>query len=206
MKLSVKDGRDGKVHIYVDEEYTLTVDGNFWYTSQWCAKREIDDLELEEMTGEIHRRRAFNNAVSLLSRRMHSRYELFQKLNGKYTGDEAEYACSRCEELGLLNDESFAELYADELLRRKSMGVTRIKQELRRKGIDNDIIQNVVDELDIDAQERIRELIEKKYYRQLADEKGVRRTIAALSRLGYSYHDIRSVLDEFNTLEDETEV
>lgn len=31
MKLSFKDGRQGKIHIYVDDVYTLTVDDTFWF-------------------------------------------------------------------------------------------------------------------------------------------------------------------------------
>lgn len=205
MKLSTKSGRDGKVHIYIDDEYKLTVDGDYWYTSSWYLKKQIDDDEFEELTDEITKRRAFNNAVSLAMTRLHSKGELFQKLSKKYTKEAAEYAAEKCEEIGVINDTDFAYMYADELRGRKHFGVSRIKQELRRKGISSDIIEQVIDETEIDNAEQIKELIERKYYRSLSDEKGMRRTVAALTRLGYSYYDIRRALEEYDISCEEAE-
>ena len=43
---------------------------------------------------------------------------------------------------------------------------------------------------------RLKELVEKKYMRYLNDEKGVQKTINALLRLGYSYGEIKDALRE----------
>ena len=45
--------------------------------------------------------------------------------------------------------------------------------------------------------EQINHLIARKYSAALADEKGRRRTIAALQRLGFRWEDIRQALKEF---------
>ena len=44
---------------------------------------------------------------------------------------------------------------------------------------------------------RIIDLIRKKYFRYLGDEKGVRKTVAALQRLGYRWSDINSALRQY---------
>ena len=49
-----------------------------------------------------------------------------------------------------------------------------------------------------DPREKLREIVERKYQDRLGDEKGYRRTVAALQRLGYGYEDIRAVLREFS--------
>ncbi len=205
MKLSVKNGRNNKIHIFFDEEYSLTVDSEYWYTSQWCVKKEIDEDEIGILKEEIENRRAWNSALDLLSIRSHSKKELILKLRRKYSQSAAELAAEKAEGLGLLDDEAFAQMFADELLQRKKYGISRIKNELRLKGIDADIIESVVYSLDIDVKESIINLINRKYLRKLGDEKGRRSVIAALQRLGYSYSDIVSALRQISDADDEYE-
>ena len=205
MKLSVKNGRNNKIHIFFDEEYSLTVDSEYWYTSEWCVKKEIDEEEAELLKEEIEARRAWLSLLDLLSIRSHSKKEIVLKLRRKYSQSSAELAAQKAEGLGLLDDEAFAQMYANELLQRKKYGISRIKNELRLKGIDSDIIESVVYSLDIDAKESIINLINRKYLRKLDDEKGRRNVIAALQRLGYSYSDIVAALRQISDAEDEYE-
>lgn len=205
MKLSVKNGRNNKIHIFFDEEYSLTVDSEYWYTSEWCMKKEIDEDEISLLKEEIEKRRAWLNALDLLSIRSHSKKELVLKLRRKYSQSVAELTVQKAEGLGLLDDEAFAEMYANELLQRKKYGISRIKNELRLKGIDSDIIEGVICSLDIDAKESIINLINRKYLRKLDDEKGRRNVIAALQRLGYSYSDIVAALRQVGSADDEYE-
>lgn len=204
MKLSVKNGRNNKIHIFVDEEYSLTVDSEYWYTSPWCAKKEIDEEDFEELKEEISYRRAWLNALDLISMRSHSEKELITKLRRKYSQNTAEAVAEKAAELGLIDDETFAEMYARELIERKKYGISRVKNELRLKGISSHIIESVLLSLDIDSKESIISLVERKYARKLSDEKGRRQVVAALQRLGYSYSDIKSALNEFD-MSDECE-
>ncbi len=204
MKLSVKNGRNNKIHIFVDEEYSLTVDSEYWYTSPWCVKKEIDEEDFEELKEEITNRRAWLSALDLISMRSHSRKELITKLHRKYSQNTAEAVAEKAAELGLIDDEAFAEMYARELIERKKYGISRVKNELRLKGISSHIIESVLLSLDIDSKESIISLVERKYARKLSDEKGRRQVIAALQRMGYSYSDIKSALNEFQ-LSDECE-
>ncbi len=205
MKLSVKNGRNNKIHIFFDEEYSLTVDSEYWYTSEWSVKKEIDEEEIGLLKEEIEARRAWLSLLDLLSVRSHSKKELILKLRRKYSQSAAELAVQKAEGLGLLDDEAFAEMYANELLQRKKYGISRIKNELRLKGIDSDIIESVVYSLDIDAKESIINLINRKYLRKLDDEKGRRNVISALQRLGYSYSDIVAALRQVSDAVDEYE-
>ena len=67
--------------------------------------------------------------------------------------------------------------------------------ELQRKGIDRDMIEETLGEIEVDPREQITEFLSKKY-KNLDDEKIKRRAIAALRRLGYGWEDIRGALDE----------
>ncbi|MEG1845614.1 MAG: regulatory protein RecX [Oscillospiraceae bacterium] len=196
MILSIKSGRANKIHIYIDDEYKLTVDRDYWFSEKWRNKKEISDEELTELTAAVNSRRAFNAGLDLLSRRSHGKIELVKKLSVKHTKEAALAAVERIEELGLINDERFAELYADELYRRKGFSVSRIKRELILKGIDREIAENVAETLDKDDINRIIILLQTKYSRYLSDEKGIKRATNALIRLGYNYYDIKKAFHE----------
>ena len=202
MKIESKRGKGNKIHISLDGEYALTVDSDYWYTSRWFDKKEIDDEDVEELKEEIEKRRAFNNALDLISVRLHSRKELKDKLRRKYSETAAESAAEKAVGLGLVNDEYFAEIYASELCERKKYGLMRIRQELRQKGIDSDIIENVLSSLDFDSKESIIDIINKKYSRKLSDANDRKKVVAALQRLGYSFSDIRSAMNEFESEDD----
>lgn len=202
MKLSVKPGKGEKIHIFVDDEYRLTVDSRFWYSERWHNCTQIDSGELAALEEAVGSRRAFNSLEDYLSRRDHSEKELYDKLCRKYPPRAAKAAIEKAKELGLLDDERFAQNYAEELYERKHYAPRRILLELRRKGVDREIAENAVESLDKDGETRIIELLRGKYRAALSDEKGRRRAVNGLMRMGYAYPEIRAALE---TLELERE-
>lgn len=108
--------------------------------------------------------------------------------------EAAARAVERMQELGLLNDDDYAQRYARDLSERKHFGMHRVKQEMRRKGLSPDQIEDAVALLDDAPEEQIRELLLKKYPLAWEDERVKRRAFAALARLGYSAGDIRRAL------------
>ena len=204
MKLSVKQGKANKIHIYVDEEYRATVDSDFWYSEKYRNYKEINEEELTELIDTVSFRRAYNKGLDFLSRRPYGTKELIKKLCEKGHEKEAsQKACERLIELGLLNDEEYARILANDLLERKSYSIKRIKQELAFRGIDREIVENTVDTLDNDPQKSIIMLVKKKYINKLNDEKGKKRTVDALLRLGYSYSDIKNALNTISEFDGE---
>ena len=193
MKLTVKQGRGDKMHLADDDEYFITVDSGYVAELGVYNGMTVSSELIEELTERIGIRRAYNKAVELLSRRDHSRKELFDKLKLKGYGEYAFQAIEKLEEYGYIDDGRFAASFAQELIRLKSYGRKRVEQELYRKGIDRDIICRVISECEFPA-EKLSELIERKYYRYLSDEKGINKTVNALLRLGYSYSEIRDAI------------
>lgn len=204
MKLTVKEGKAKKIHIYIDEEYRATVDSDYWHSEKFRNYKEISEEELTELLNSVSFRRAYNKSLDFLSRRPYGTKELIKKLCEKgHEKEFAEKASERLIELGLLNDEEYARILANDLLERKNYSIKRIKQELAFRGIDRDIIENTIDLLDNDPVSRIIILIKKKYINKTGDEKGRKRTVDALLRLGYSYSDIKSALNSISDFEDE---
>lgn len=202
MKITAKHGRQNKIHISIDGEYLLTVDEIFWADSGYVSGDEIDGEELTAFKEAAGSRIAFNSAMNSLDYRDHSVRELKTKLLRKFDEDSVNSAIDRLIELGLLNDERFAENFARQLFEHKKYGRNRIKSELFQRGIASDIINNVLDELfeseETDNVERIVDIINRKYYNKMIDENSRKKVFAALMRLGYGYSDIRLAMGEFS--------
>lgn len=197
MILTYKKGKGDKIHISVDGEYFMTVDEMYFSSLYLRNGQEIGKEELLTLKSAIDSRRAFNYAVSLLTKRAHSEHEIRSKMKLKGITEGIDEAVEKLKRLGYINDEHFASLYVSELINVKKYGKRRIEQELYRKGIDRDIIREVIDDAEF-PEERLHELIKRKYIRYLNDEKGVSKTVNSLLRLGYSYSEIREVLSEIN--------
>ena len=207
MKLSIKEGKANKIHIYVDDEYRATVDSDYWYSEKYRNYKEINEEELTELLDAVSFRRAYNKGLDLLSRRPHGTKELVKKLCEKgHEKESAEKACDRLLELGLLNDEEFARMLANELYESKGYGIKRIKQELVFRGIEREIAENAIESLDIDTQTRIILVIKKKYLNKINDEKGIKRAVDGLMRLGYSYSDIKNALNSISEFCEEEKI
>lgn len=204
MKISVARGKQNKVHISCDGEYMFTVDAEYWFSSPYYGREIIDDNEeLTAFYEAVGSRCAFIAGLRFLSYRDHSSKELVAKLIQKgHKREYSENAVAKLSEYGYVNDERYAENLANSLLERKGMNTNAVKSELIRKGISRDISDDIVESLDIDPVLRIIDLLNTKYSRKISDEKGVRRTVAALQRLGYRWSDINSA---FRRLKIETE-
>lgn len=201
MKLNFKEGKGDKIHVLVDGEYYFTVDRNYFAVMGIYQGKEVDRDELAALGEKAERRRAYNCAVGYLSRRDHSAKELLLKLRQKGYKESAEYAVEKLQNEGYVDDERFARMYVRELISIKKYGRRRIEQELYRKGIDKEIISLILEEADF-GEDELCALINKKYLRFLSDEKGIKKTVAALMRMGYSFSEIKSALSKIADGED----
>ena len=193
---AIEPRRKGLSALFIDGEFAMNLDTQTLIENRFDVGREIDDGDLKEITELSNERRAKEKALWLISYRSHSKKELTDKIRRTCDSAAAEKAVERMEELGLVNDEEYARQYARKLLLQKKMTKRTAVFELSRKGIDKETAEAVLDEIEVDYRENIREIIEKKY-RNITDEKIKRRAVAALQRLGYGWDDINAVLREY---------
>lgn len=161
----------------------------------------------EEIVAANDYRRARERALYLLDARDYSFVELYQKLEKNYDEDICIKVCKNMAELRLINDRRYAESLARQLFEVKRVGMFKAKQELKRRGLSDKIIEEAVEPY-ADEEEsfsRLEELVERKYERYLTDEKGVKKVKNALLRQGYRYSEINAVLDLYDLDFDEDE-
>jgi len=108
--------------------------------------KELSDQEIEKIISEDRTTRGKKYLLMLLSRRIYSRYEISGKLKNKgYPEKNIDELIFWLEDNNYINDELFAEMWAQFRLQNKPIGRYKLNQELRTKGIKQDIIQKVID-------------------------------------------------------------
>jgi regulatory protein len=119
-----------------------------------------------------------------------SRAELAESLAKKNVPVEiATELLDRFEEVGLINDADLARQWVQSRQRTRGLAPRVLAMELRRKGIDDEIISEVLGELDpADARAAAHRLVQKKLrsMASLDDTTRIRRLTSMLARKGYA--------------------
>ncbi len=137
-------------------------------------------------------------ALKLLGLRSHSRKELEQKLLKKgYSSESIEQAVEKLSSQGVLDDRMFGIELIKSRSRRKPSGKLKIRMELRKKGVPESIIGDLLKEYD--SAELCYRAAEKKigFLRGTTDEVRKKKLEVFLHNRGFELHDIQTVVTRF---------
>ena len=137
-------------------------------------------------------------ALIALAPRAKSRGELFAHLKKRGVAEDiANAVLYRLQEQGLINDEEFARSWSESRQRTKRLSKRFIVNELKAKGVENDVIEIVSSEIDETREfELARELAQRRY-RPIShlDKDLIRRRVhGSLARRGFDSGVINSVM------------
>jgi len=137
-------------------------------------------------------------AVNLISRRMYTKSEVYERLIKK--GFEKEISQSVTDELeglGYINDAEYSRLYFEENIKVRAKGVYRISRELMQKGVPREVIDSASEEFEEDVYSSLREYVNLKVRGEMPTEyKEIEKLKAHLVRRGYKISDINRVLSD----------
>lgn len=143
---------------------------------------------------ETARERLLAYAFAALSRRALSEAELHTRLEQRSDQPELiRHVLDRVQELGYQNDETVAEGEA----RRRGVGAYRVRQKLKQRGLDEELIAEVLEARDPAAEEEDARQQLARRLSGFARKKNPRASAYAwLTRRGYPADLIRRLLDE----------
>lgn len=138
-----------------------------------------------------------------LTGRARTRAELAGKLAARNVPDTvATRLLDRFEEVGLVDDAAFSREWVEQRQSGRGLARRALAQELRRKGVEDDVVREAIEELDPeDEVEAARRLVRSKLrtVRSLDRDKAVRRLVGMLARKGHSssvaFRVVREELD-----------
>ncbi len=122
----------------------------------------------------------------------------------RITSEMIQEVVSRLESQNYINDQDFARYFIENRHQNKGISTKRLIQELKIKGVDNDIIEQAMFDQDTGNLFREEEVeIEKMIKKQLRKTSDRQKIIAYLARQGFSYGLIKTKLDQFLSTEEE---
>lgn len=151
---------------------------------------------------------AKHTANRLLAIRDHSVYEIRRKLlQKKFPPKIIDEVIKSLFDVNLLNDELFAEKFTEELISRKKFGPSRIRIELSKRGIANEIIDQMLNKYFAEKNDTkilLRNTAEKylKKGKDLSNKNELAKLYNYLSRSGFDYSLIRECVSEIMKTDD----
>ena len=190
-----------KYKIYFDNE-SLIVYEDVILKYNLLYKKDIDNDLLIEINKENYKSSIYDVSIKYISVRMRSKKELEEYLKKKkYDQKDIEETIKRLQSQDLLNDEKFAKSYINDKLYLTNYGLTKIKNDLLKLGVEEYMIDAIVNNIDLQViNDKLSKIIDKelKINSKLPTNKLNNKIINRCINLGYNYEDILNILNDKN--------
>ena len=183
----------GRYNVFVDGQYSFSLDELQLVQSGIHSGLEIGDEQLANFRNESEFGKNYIRAIDLISWRLRSEKEIRDYAKRKnWTPDNTNRVIERLKEKGYLNDTVFAESFVRARQNAGKYSRRRIEQDLRKKGIANNIIQLVLHD-EVSDHAALQKLVAKRYNRY--DD--INKLKAYLMRVGFNYDDINKAIADY---------
>lgn len=185
-----------RLNIYLDNKFGFGLDLENFVVLGLKINQELSDSEVEKIVKKAEFQKTFDKLLRFSMVRPRSEKEIKDYFRRKKIHESIhDELFNRLNRLKLIDDVKFAKWWVDQRLAFKSKSKKDLKYELRAKGINSEIVENILDDSEIDELKIARELIKKKEYRWTKFEEKVRRQkiISYLSGKGFGWDIISKI-------------
>ncbi len=180
----------------MDDEYAFSLQE--LTAAQLVVGQELTDEEVRRLQALDEAERGYSNALHYLSYRPRSEEEVKRYLERKgLRSEQIEDILNRLDRANLVDDQEFARLWVENREAFRPRGRRALYAELRQKGVDRQIIEEAIEDVDEDAgaikaaESRVRRLA------NLDRQTFYRRLLGFLQRRGFAYDVSRRVTERF---------
>lgn len=160
---------------------------------------ELDGETLEAVRASVKSSSAKAAAANMIGSRALSKRELTRRLIRKGNDEsDAQAAADWLEDIGAVDDAGYAAALARHY-GGKGYGPARVREELRRRGVDRSLWDGALEEMP-EAAEILDGLIRKKCRGELSDPKEKKRVSDGLLRRGFVWSDIRAAMGRYTEM------
>ena len=201
-----------RFNIFLDGEFAFGADEDTVVNFRLVKGKEISEQDLEKIVFETEIGLLMGRMYALFSRRQRTEKEVRDYLHNlsfkrKLKEQEEisemviEKVIERLEQKQLLNDEEFAKAWTYSRQVSKKKGQVAIRQELIKKGVSKDIIDEVFSEqTSAESEQKLaQEALEKKsrLFRGLKGIELKQKVLQFLVRRGFSFDTAKDVVEDF---------
>ena len=183
-----------RVNVYLDGKYAFAV--TELVAAELRRGQQLSPAEIEALQDDDLRNKAYNLAVRFLGYRPRSRHEVEQHLRRKeYEPDVVAHAIGKLEERNYLDDRAFAQFWVENRSQFRQRGTRALRYELRQKGVEDAIIDELTGEVDEEALAWAAVQPKLAGWQRLERRAFEQKLIGFLNRRGFNFGTARSVSD-----------
>ncbi len=153
----------GKYKLYLDNGEVLSLYEDVIVNNNLVLTKEINESMLDGLIAQNNDVHVYGVSINYLSIRQRSKKELEDYLIKKGASKEAiSITINRLEKEGYLNDFKFAKAFSNDQMLLTNKGPYAIKRELIKRGITEEVANEVIDDIDDEiVKEKLFNLMEK---------------------------------------------
>jgi regulatory protein len=195
----------GRVSIYLDGRFIFGLNATIAEEHGLRVGQSLSAAEVTALREREELNKAVDKALAFLTSRPRSIREVRDRLKEKeIPPDTIDAVVTRLEGWGYVGDEGFARYWIENRGANQPRGKRLLRQELWRKGVGRETVDQVLDEVEVDEAGGALALARKRFNQLRGyDEQTQRRRLAAfLQRRGYDWPTVKGALDTlFTTIE-----
>ncbi len=176
-----------RANIFLDGRFAFSLGRDVVEEQGLHPGQVLTNSQVAELMGADLSGRCLNAAFRLLNYRPRSEAEIRARLSRRFDGETIEGVILQLRARQMIDDTAFAAFWKEERESFSPRSKRLLRVELRHKGIDPEVIDEVLDGID-DEESAYRAAQRRGYTRAKEDYKTFRRKLGAfLSRRGFSY-------------------
>ena len=165
-KIEIGKRNKERVNIYIDDEFAFSLSAEIVYKENLAPKQVIDVEKLTRLAIEDEFMKCKSSALKIVERSYKTEKEIFNKLITKeYSKESINRTIEFLREYNLINDRNYVKMYVKDKL--KSQGKNKIKYNLKRKGISDELIIEELSKIDDEDSKNGAIILAQKKYNEL---------------------------------------
>ncbi|MFC4077913.1 RecX family transcriptional regulator [Salinithrix halophila] len=190
-----------RYNIHIDGSYRFAVHEDVLVKFALSKGMQVDAKEMERILVEEERNKVRQAVLRYVGYKPRTVSEVERYLTGKGFAPEHHHpVIAEMKKQGYLDDRRFAESWVEERRRTKGYGVAMLRQELKQKGISEEVVAEAVGDLGQDEEREVAQQVAEKRYRRLRGHPwpAVERRLGQyLFRRGFASSLVYSLLREY---------
>lgn len=205
-KIEVQKRNKERVNIYIDNEYSFSLSAELVYKEGLKTNEKIDLEKIKSIAKEDNYMKCKNTALRIVEKSYKSEKELKNKLLLKgYDNLTIDKTLNFLKEYNFLSDTNYVKMYVKD--RSRLQGKKKIKYDLIKKGINDNLIEEEISNIDEDEEREVAYSMALKKYNVLAKRESDKYKLSQklyrfLLSKGYDYDIVSYVVKRVTNTDD----
>jgi regulatory protein len=201
---SIKQQKNkNRVNVYLDDEFGFGIDLDNFVLLHLKVDQELTEKEIEEIIKKSEFQKDLDKSLRFATVRPRSEKEIKDYFKRKdFDASMHHSLVEKLKHFELIDDKKFAKWWVEQRQNFKPKAVRVLRLELRQKGINKEIIDEVLSTTIVDEEKMARDLLEKKAYKWKGLEPRLTRQKMSqyLAGKGFNWNVIEKVVSDLNTI------